>query len=94
MGKFWSNHDEMVRTIQPSLIMNKTSDTEFKKVTGQVFDPSKDARANNVFNNINISDDIAYKEEKPLNELIHGSRAAIASDRCDKEIKNSLRSLG
>jgi hypothetical protein len=65
-----------------------------KKVTGQIFDPSREVKkANNVFNNINIADDIAYHEDKPLNQLIHRSRSASAESRSDKEIKASLRNL-
>jgi hypothetical protein len=74
--------------------MNKTQDTEFKKVSGQVFDPFKDSQAKNVFNNISISDDIAIPEDVPINQLVQRSRNFIADQRSDREIKNSLRNLG
>lgn len=73
--------------------MNTNAQKKAKKVKGQIIDPFKDARANNVFNNIQISDDIAYAEEKSLTSLVHQSRLQSAHHRPDKEIKTSLRDL-
>jgi hypothetical protein len=73
--------------------MNKIQEPEFKKVSGQVFDPFRDSPANNVFNNINISDQIASSDDLPINQLVHKSRNLSANQRTDKEIRYSLRDL-
>ena len=73
--------------------MKKVQESEYKKVSGQVFDPFRDSPANNVFNNINIADEIASSDNLPMNQLVKQSRSFSANQRSDKEIRYSLRDL-
>lgn len=74
--------------------MNKTQD-EFKKVSGQIFDPSRVVKkTNNIFNNINIADDVASIDDIAVNQLVKQSRSFAGNNRSDKDIKASLKNLG
>jgi hypothetical protein len=64
-----------------------------KKVIAEIYDPFRDARGNNVFHNINIADTIAQQDQQTLNQLVQSSRNYSASQRSEKQIKNSLRSI-
>lgn len=75
--------------------MTQAKETEFKKVSGQIFDPSREVKkTNNVFNNINIADNIATLDDIPVNQLVQKSRNFAANNRSDKDIKASLKNLG
>ena len=71
----------------------KPKEVKTKKVIAEIYDPFRDARGNNVFQNINIADTIAQSDHQTLSQLVHSSRSYSASQRSEQQIKNSLRSI-
>ncbi len=75
--------------------MKTQEEIKFKKVQGQVFDPSRDVtKSTNVLNNINIADNLTTEVEKKSFTQIAGQTSMFsAQNRDDKEIKSSLKSI-
>ena len=88
-----AQHNKCSTRIKRLYMEKIKTNNEFKKVSGRILDPIADAQTKNVFNNINISDDIAHNDKQPLNQIIKQTRVFSANQRSDREIKASLRDL-
>ena len=75
-------------------MMKPEAKNEYKKVSAEIFDPSRDARATSVFDTLSIADKIADPgETRAFTQMIKQSGIYAANNRSDKDIKASMRSI-